>query len=216
MQTLSSQRPNNLNEQTRKIAVIAILLFAISGLISGFAVGAFVHSKAKTRLGTVPNTGSRTTPITQVTHTPSTVQTQTPEKLGNPVIDKSVFHSPEFADGQTTYTYAAYAVYVNGTRIHSPGITCKLWLTKDIKGLQREEWTPISAVNNPIGGDIQGALNFDPTTSQVQNCDANAQATWKYQVSPSVEPGTYYLAVLTDWAGKHYGIWWEQVIINKG
>ena len=214
MQTLSSQHPNNLNPQTRNIAVVAILLFAFSGLISGFAVGAFVHSKSKTGTGTT-STGSKITPITQ-TKTPSTVPTQTPQKLGDPIYDKFVFRSPELADGQTTYTYSAYAVYVDGTRIHSTGITCKLWLTKDIKRLQREEWTPISAIYNPIGGDIQGALNFDSTTPQVQNCDANAQATWKYRVTPSVEAGTYYLAVLTNWDGKHYGIWWQQVIIQKG
>jgi hypothetical protein len=216
MQILSSQHPNNLNQQTRKIAVVAILLFALSGLVSGFAVGAFVHSKANTRTGTAPNTGSKTTPIAHVTLTPSTVQTQTPQELGFPVIDKSVFVYHELADGQTTYTYSAHAVYANGNRVHSPGITCKLWLTKDEVSLQRPDWTPISAVNNPIGGEIQGALNFDSTTPQVQNCDANAQATWKYQVSPTVEPGTDYLAVLTDWDGKHYSIWWQQVIIKKG
>src|SRR5947199_4681228 len=134
MQTLSSQHPNNINQQTRKIAVVAILLFAFSGLISGFAVGAFVHPKAKTGAGT-GSTGSGTTPITQVTHTPSTVQTQTPAELGFPVIDKSVFVYYELANGQTPYTYSAYAVYANGNRVHSPGITCKLWLTKDTVGL---------------------------------------------------------------------------------
>jgi hypothetical protein len=216
MQSLSSQHPNNFNQQTRKIAVVAILLFACSGLISGFAVGAFVHPKAQTGTGTGTGaTGSGTTQIVHATHTPSTVQTQTPEELGYPVIDKSVFIYRELADGQTTYTYSAHAVYANGNRVHSLGITCKLWLTKDTVDLQRSEWTPISAVNHPIGGEIQGAFSFDSTTPQVQNCDANAQATWKYQVSPSVEPGPYYLAVLTDWVGKHYNIWWQQVIIKK-
>lgn len=216
MQTISSQHPNNVNQQTRKIAVVAILLFALSGLISGFAVGAFVHPKAQSGTGTgTGNTGSKTTPITQVTHTPTTAQTQTPQELGFPVIDKSVFVYHELANGQTTYTYSAYAVYANGNRVHSLDITCKLWLTKNTVGLQRTEWTPVSAINNPIGGESKGALNFNSTTPQVQNCDANAQATWKYQVSPSLDPGTYYLATLTDWAGKHYNIWWQQVIIKK-
>ncbi len=215
MQTVSSHHPNNVYQQTRKIAIVAIILFALSGLICGFAVGAFVHPKTQTGTGTA-NTGSKTTPITHTTHTPSTAQTQTPQELGFPVIDKSVFVYHELADGQTTYTYSAYAVYANGSRVNSPDITCKLWLTKNTVGLQRSEWTPVSAVNNPIGGESEGALNFDSTTPQVQNCDASAKATWKYQVSPSVEPGTYYLATLTDWAGKHYNIWWQQVIIKKG
>ena len=216
MQTLSSQQPNNINQQTRKVAVVAILLFALSGLISGFAVGAFVHPK-QTGAGTGNSTeGSGTKPISHATQTAATGLTHTPEELGYPVIDKSIFVYHELADGQTTYTYSAYAVYANGSRVNSPGITCKLWLTKDTVGLQRSEWSPVSAVNQPIGGESEGALNFDSTTPQVQNCDASAKATWKYQVSPSVEPGTYYLATLTDWAGKHYNIWWQQVIIKKG
>jgi len=215
MQTLSSQHPNNVNQQTRKVAVVAILLFALSGLISGFAVGAFVHPK-QTGAGTGNGTeGSGTKPTTQITQTAATGLTHTPAELGYPVIDKSIFVYHELADGQTTYTYSAYAVYANGSRVNSPGITCKLWLTKNTVGLQRSEWTPVSAINNPIGGESEGALVFDSTTPQVQNCDANAHATWKYQVSPTVETGTYYLAVITDWVGKHYNIWWQQVIIKK-
>src|SRR5260370_26407954 len=167
MQTISSQHPNNVNQQTRKIAVVAILLFALSGLISGFAVGAFLHPKTHT--GTGPgtgNTGSKTTPITQVTHTPTTAQTQTPQELGFPVIDKSVFVYHELANGQTTYTYSAYAIYANGNRVHSLNITCKLWLTTNTVGLQSSECTPVSAVNNPISAESQGALNFDSTTPQ--------------------------------------------------
>jgi len=216
MQTLSSRHPNNFNQQTRKIAVVAILLFAFSGLISGFAVGAFVHPKAQTTAGVeISPTISKKTPVAKVSQTQPITVTQTPVELGFPVIDKSVFVYNELADGQTTYTYSAYAVYANGHRVNTLGITCKLWLTKNTVGLQRSEWTPVSAVNQPIGGEVEGAFTFDSATPQVQNCDANAQATWKYQVSPSVEPGTYYIAALTDWAGKHYNIWWEQVIIKK-
>lgn len=214
MQTLSSRYPNNLNQQTRNIAVVAILLFAISGLISGFAVGAFVHSRAQTGTGT-GTSGSKITPVAHATQTQPITITPTPEELGFPVIDKAAFIYNELADGQTIYTYSAYAVYANGHRVHSLGITCKLWLTKNTQGLQRSEWTPVSAVNQAIGGEVDGSLIFDPTTLQVQNCDANGQATWKYQISPSVAPGAYYLATLTDWAGKHYNIWWQQVIIKK-
>lgn len=216
MQTVSHQYPNNLNQQSRKVAVLAILLFALSGLISGFAVGAFVHSRSQPGAATgTSTTGSKSTPIAHATQTQPTTITRTPAELGFPVIDKSVFVYNELADGQTAYTYSAYAIYANGHRVNSLGLTCKLWLTKNTQGLQRSEWTPVSAVNQPIGGEVEGSIIFDSTTSQVQNCDANAQATWKYQVSPSVKPGTYYLATLTDWAGKHYNIWWQQVIIKK-
>ncbi len=173
-----------------------------------------MHPKSQTGTGN-GNTGSKNNPIAHGTQTQQISVTHTPEELGFPVIDKSVFVYNELADGQTTYTYSIYAVYANGHRVHSPGITCKLWLTKNTEGLLRSEWTPVSTLNQPIGGEVEGALTFDSTTPQVQYCDANAQAIWKYQVSPSVEPGTYYLAALTDWAGKHYNIWWQQVIINK-
>jgi len=215
MQTVSSRYPNNLSQHSRKVAIMAILLFALAGLLSGFAVGAFVHTKpqAGTGIGT-DSTGSKMTPVARVTQIAPTAVTQ-PKELGYPVIDKSVFEYNELADGQTTYTFSAYAIYANGQRVNSPGITCKLWLTKNTQALQRSEWTPVSAVNQPIGEEVEGSMIFDSTTPQVQNCDTNAQATWKYQVATSVEPGTYYLATLTDWAGKHYNIWWQQVIIKK-
>lgn len=216
MQTVSSRYPNNLSQQSRKVAVMAILLFAFAGLLSGFAVGAFVHPKSQAGTGTgTDSTGSKTTPVAHETQTVSTTVAQTPKELGYPVIDKSVFVYNEHADGQTTYTFSAYAILANGQRVNSTGITCKLWLTKDTKGLQKSEWTPVNAVNQPIGGEVEGSLIFDSTTPQTQNCNANAQATWKYQVATSVEPGTYYLATLTDWAGKHYNIWWQQVNIKK-
>jgi hypothetical protein len=67
MQTLSTQHPNRINQRTHKIAVFAILLFALSGLISGFAVGAFVHSKPRGS-GTT-STSTKTTPVSQITRT---------------------------------------------------------------------------------------------------------------------------------------------------
>ena len=44
MQTLTEQRQtNNVSSQSRTIVVVAMLLFALAGLISGFAVGAFIR-----------------------------------------------------------------------------------------------------------------------------------------------------------------------------
>ncbi len=89
MQTASSQYPNNINQQTRKIAVVAILLFALSGLISGFAVGAFVHPKVQTGTGTGTGaSGSRTTPIAHATPTQSTTAVVENVILDEPVINQ--------------------------------------------------------------------------------------------------------------------------------
>src|SRR6266852_8515965 len=78
MQTLSNQRSNGLNRQTRRIAVFAIILFALSGLISGFAMGAFVRPKIG---GTGNNSGNNIAPITQQTKTVTSVATPRPQTI---------------------------------------------------------------------------------------------------------------------------------------
>ena len=108
MQTVSRQHSNNVYQQTRKIAIVAIILFALSGLISGFAVGAFVHPKAQTGsgTGTSSNTGSKSTPNTQVTHSP--VTTLQPIRMGDPVVTEiSTFQK---ANASTPYIFTAHAL----------------------------------------------------------------------------------------------------------
>jgi hypothetical protein len=209
MQTLTRPGSSGLNQQSRRIGMLAILLFALSGLISGFALGAFVKPKIA---GLTLNSGG-TTPVVQGTKTPTSVPALKPEYLYYPKVDQST--SKEFADGQTFYTFSAHATDVHHNRIHTTGITCKLWLTKDKILPQTHEWRPVTALNMPIAGEIPNSLLFDQTTSQIQQCDGNGQATWKYQVSSTIDPGDYYLAVITDWAGVYYNIWWQFVIIKK-
>ena len=118
MQTVSSQYPNNVNLQTRKVAVTAILLFALSGLISGFAVGAFVHPKSQTGTGN-GTTGSVKTPIVHATHT--TVPTTTAEyvNLDLPVISQGDYSYFQIANGSTNYTISALILDKNKTSIKS-------------------------------------------------------------------------------------------------
>ncbi|MBV9227674.1 MAG: hypothetical protein JOZ18_00070, partial [Chloroflexi bacterium] len=132
MQSLSRQRPtNNLNNQSRAIAFIAILLFALAGLVSGFSVGAFVHPKFLP----IYNPGSET-------NQPSANQSQTAThtqhsvhyvKLGWPVV--SQYDPTEVANGTNTYTLSASAVDQSidtghGHAVHASGITFKLWLVQ--------------------------------------------------------------------------------------
>ena len=208
MQTLSNQRSNGLSPQTRRIAVFAIILFAMSGLISGFAMGAFVRPK----IGGLNNNGNNSASITQQkTANPGPVVR--PQKMYYPKVDH--YSHIEHADGQTLYLFSAHATDVNGNPLHAAGITCKLWLTKDQILPEHNEWSPVGALSNSIGGEIPGSLIFASSTSQTQQCDSNGQATWKYQVTQTVDPGTYYLAVVTDWAGVHFNIWWQEVEIKK-
>ena len=210
MQTVSSRRSNSLSSQSRRVAVFAVLLFALAGLISGFAVGGFVRPKIG-GLGTT--TGNNINPIVQQTKTTTPVPTIKPEKLGFPKVDHYSFK--EFANGQTTYTVSIHAIDAAGQPLHVTGITCKLWLTKEQTLPQHNEWSPVNALYNPVTGEIPGAFMFDSTTPQTHLCDANGAAAWKYQVAQSVNPGTYYLAIITDWAGVHYNIYWQLIQIKQ-
>jgi hypothetical protein len=222
MQTVSSHHPNNVNQQTRKIAILAILLFAFSGLISGFAVGAFVHSKAQpgSETGRSSNTGSKSTPITQVTHLP--VPTIHPLRMGDPVVtEMSTFQK---ANASTPYIFSAHAVDTaidkhHGKQIYASGITCKLWLQHipqgnfvdlSIKRLQKMD------IQDPLTGDeIPGALIFAPGVSQIQMTNSNGEVSWNYTLATSVKPGTYYLVVLMDWQGQYSNWSWRYVSISK-
>ncbi len=223
MQTLYRKNPTKLSPQTRKIATGAILLFALSGLISGFAVGAFVHLKPAT--GTTHNTGSGTKPIAQNTRTPVITSTLTPVKLGWPVFQQP-FTFRQIANGTTFYTVTIQVVdrsidASHGNPVHATGITCKIWLTKDanvsgnIQTGNDGRLKSVDTINQPFPGEIVGALNFDPSTQQVRLSDANGQATWKYTISTSVDPGSYQLVVLADWNGIHYNWSWANIEIKK-
>ncbi|MGZ3609111.1 MAG: hypothetical protein ACXWPS_03345 [Ktedonobacteraceae bacterium] len=222
MQTASRQHSNNVYQQTRKIAIVAIILFALSGLISGFAVGAFVHPKAQTGsgTGTSSNTGSKSTPNTQVTHSP--VTTLQPIRMGDPVVTEiSTFQK---ANASTPYIFTAHAVDTSidkhhGKQIYASGITCKLWL----QHLPQGNFVDLSIdrlrkmdIQEPLTGDeIPGALIFAPGVSQIQTTNSNGQVSWNYTVATSVEPGNYYLVVLMDWQGKYSNWSWRYVVISK-
>ena len=221
MQTLSSQHPNNLNPQTRKIAVVAILLFALSGLISGFAVGAFGHSKAKTGTGTTHNTGSGITPITQVTHTAVSTTTTEHVNLAEPVIKQGDYSTFQIANGSTNYALSAQIINKNQTLIQVSDVTCKLWLTKeeDVNSILRADNyaipRTIDTIHQPFPKEVVGTFNYIPPSQQIQPCAPTGKTTWSYTISQSVDPGTYSLVVLADWKGKSFNWRWVSIVIKK-
>jgi hypothetical protein len=221
MQTASSQYPNNVNQQTRKVAVIAILLFALSGLISGFAVGAFVHPKARTGAGTgTGTTGSKSTPIAHATQT--TVPNINPIRMGDPVVTQ--ISTYEKSNVTTQYKFTANAVDASidkhhGKQIYASGITCKLWLQHIPAGnfvdLSLERLRRMD-IQGPLTGDeIPGALILAPGESQIQTTNSNGQVSWNYTIATSVDPGAYYLVVLMDWQGQYSNWSWRYVSISK-
>lgn len=228
MQTLDRKNPTKLSSQTRKIATGAILLFALSGLISGFAVGAFVHLKPAT--GTTHNTGSGTVPIAQNTRTATVATQPDPVRFDYPKIDQVA--SFEKADGSTFYTFSAHI----NVAVRASDLTCKLWLIPRVPPGDIIVYPPVDILkdvnnlSNPITSDaahhnydiIPGItfpeiqdLNFDPSTPQTQPCTTYQQVTWKYQVSTTAQPGNYDLVVLFDWQGKHYNWSWVNIEIKK-
>ncbi len=215
MQTLTGQSTtHNVGTQSRMIATIAILLFALAGLISGFAVGAFVR----------PNQPHQATnsnkPINAPVQGKTGTQTPTPtvinpQLLGIPTIKS--FQYSENADGTTNYTFTAQAVDKLQQPLHYAGITCKMWLTHDGKvnnNIPPNRLKAVDTLAQPFPKEVVNALNFASTTPQVQSCTAG-QGNWNYSLSSSLDSGTYYLVVLMDWSGIHYNWSWSQIIIKK-
>jgi hypothetical protein len=221
MQTVSSQHPNNINQQTRKIATIAILLFALSGLISGFAVGAFVHPKAQTGTGTGA-TGSGTTPIVHATHTQGTTTGAGNVNLADPVIKQGDYPYTQIANGSTSYTLSALIVNKNNTPIQASDVTCRLWLTRDgdvNSVLGADDYhipRSIGTFQQPFPHETVGALNFIAPSQQVQFCAPNGKTSWTYTISPSIDAGTYYLVTLASWKGKSFNWYYVAIVIKKG
>jgi hypothetical protein len=218
MQTLSRPSSSGLSPQSRRIAIIAVFLFALSGLISGFAVGAFVRPKVS---GPQTNTGPGITPVISITHTPTATTKPTVVFVGEPIIGAGDYSYSETANGTTTYTMSAL-IPEKGTRrpIQSTDVMCKMWLTHDgdvSKFLQKDNDALLKDINNlnqPFSDEVSGALTIMAPSQQTQACVAGGKTTWTYTISPSVQPGQYFLVVLADWKGKHYNWSWVSIQIK--
>ncbi len=217
MQTLSGQgSANNLKNQSRAIAVISIILFAIAGLLSGFAVSAFTHPVQQQLAN---NTGTTLTPPQQKpAHTPTaTSHTQQSFPMNPPTIQQAQYI--EIANDSTTYNVTAQAVDKKGQPIYSQSITCKLWLTEDSHvnaNMPASRLRAIDTLTQPFPKEAQDGLTFAEATPQTQPCNNNGQGQWSYTVSPSIKHGIYYLVVLMDWDGIHYNWSWVAINIKKG
>jgi hypothetical protein len=212
--------PNGQNSgpaRTQSLIITAITLFALSGLIIGFAVGAVTRPKQAAQ----PTATPATNPIAHQAQ-PTTAPKTEPVPLNCPIIDQS--DGTGAADGTTIHTFQAHAVdksgkcAQSGKAVEAPGITCKLWLSKvpdngsvDIGSA----WKTIATVSQPFKGEVQNGLMFDSTTPQTQKCNDKGQGMWKFSISPDVKPDDYYLVVLTDWDGKYANWSWIGFSVKK-
>ncbi len=233
MQMLSGRRSNGLSPQSRRIATFAIVLFALSGLISGFAVGAFVRPKVG---GTGNNNGVGITRIVQQTKTATPVATIQPVQIPIPTIDR--VESPNVPNG-TNYTLTAHLKNIlgrDGQPIHADNLTCKLWLIARVPRDQKvyiplDILSNVATISNPFTSqakdqngnllpdvtypEIEQSLAFNNPTPQTQPCRTDGEVTWRYQISQSATPGKYTLVVLYDWSGKHYNWYWVDITISQ-
>src|SRR5207248_9795724 len=111
--------------RSRRLAIFAVLLFGLSGLLSGFAMGAFMRPKipgitTSNRIGITPA-------VSQKASTTTTEQAP-PIPIGFPVVDQIT--QVETANNTTSYTVSVHAVDQSGhgKPLQAAGITCKIWI----------------------------------------------------------------------------------------
>ena len=144
--------------------------------------------------------------------------------LGVPGVAPGDYSSPESSDGATPYQFATQIVTKAAkTPITTTDVVCRLWLTNDAQGttagLSAQNYAlprNLTSFNQPFPGELAGALNFAPTTSQTQPCATNKKTTWTYILATGIPHGTYYLTVLADWKGIHYNWYFVAITVNDG
>src|SRR5947209_11969262 len=131
MQAAPHSSSSELRTRSRRLAVFAVLLFGLSGLLSGFALGAFIRPKVpgittSNRIGITP-------PVSQKASTTTTEQAP-PLPIGFPVVDQIT--KVETANNTTSYTVSVHAVdqsidQGHGKPLPAAGITCKIWIRSE-------------------------------------------------------------------------------------
>jgi hypothetical protein len=205
--------------QVQSVIIIAITLFALSGLMVGFTVGAFSRSTGPSTNNTnQKNLAARTTP------TPTTTQvTPTPVFIYQGPPDLSLLPTPN-PDGTLTYSATIQAKDKGnpGKPITTvDGITARIWLVPadtnvndelnhDTDQLQHPE-----KFNQPFPKEVPNALVFNPATlTETQAC-VQGSAKWTFTISKSVPDGKYFLIGLTDWLWKSYNWRWSEITIGN-
>lgn len=207
---------NSTRQRSGKITFYTLLCFSLAGLIAGFAIGGFAQHNAD---GTTVHSGN---PLSSSRHSSNPSASPTPGDvfLGEPTIAQGDYTYQEKADGATSYTLSAQIVNKNSnTPITATDVVCRLWLTDDQNAMaaalsDNNYQIPrtIGSFNQPFPQEIAGALNFASASEQTRPCAANGKTSWTYTISSTVQPGTYYLAVLADWKGRHYN--WYMIAIK--
>ena len=95
-----------------------------------------------------------------------------------------------------------------------------MWLTKDLEAIQHLQTTStkmltdVNSLQNAFPHEEDNVLLLKGN-GLVQNSNANGVATWKYSIASNTDPGTYFIAVLTDWKGLGWNWYALQINITK-
>ncbi len=244
MQQLASrprpdQQANNGGApRSQVILIVALLLFSMAGLASGFSIGALTGKGKQT---------ATPTPITNVvssskgqTATPTPKPTVNPIPLGCPQAtqDSSIYQGvSQASDGATSYTFTAQAKnktggqcnYQKNQAVHAAGITFKLWLTKWVPTCKLFNFTPNEITNvlphaNQLGQALEGKVDnkdypeltnkLQFATSQVLQSNSQGQVTWHYKINQGLKAGKYTLVLLSNWQGKAYNWSWYDLVVK--
>ena len=231
MQPAASRQPNpnfraTGNSRSTLIAILALFLFALSGLMTGFATGAFTRTKQTAQQNN--NNNNKTSSSGKTAATP--VQTQAPQVTQTPnilVVGLGCPHILQYSFQEVRGTsYQVHAQITDksaecksggGKPLHITGITCRLWLTKDNnfgENIPGDRIKSVNTLQQAFPKEEQDALNFN-ASQQVQPCNAQGPTIWNYQLSPSLDKGTYYLIILTDWQGTLYNWSARAITVTK-
>ena len=230
MQPAASRQPSpnfraTSNSRLTIVAILALLLFALSGLLTGFATGTFTRPKQTVQQN---NNNNKSGPSGKTAATP--VQTQAPQITKTPNIlvvglgcPNVLQYSLQEVRG-TAYQVQAQVLDKSsecknggGKPLHIAGVTCRLWLTKDNnfgENIPKDRIKSVDTLQQAFPKEEQNALNFN-ASQQVQPCNAQGPTSWNYQLSPSLDEGVYYLVVLTDWQGILYNWTARQITVTK-
>ncbi|GCE47105.1 hypothetical protein EI42_00625 [Thermosporothrix hazakensis] len=224
----NGKRPN----KPQSAVLIALILFAVAGLLSGFTIGAINRPQSANQANTKLTPTPSTTTVPTATET-KTAPTPTPTidilttGFGCPAGKLSSYGLMEGDQTQLTADMQAQKKPVTGSgtcnspeELHTAGIATRLWLTKKdsdfnkkLVELTNAPWASNDRIGQAFPEEIENALVFDPSTPQVQKTDDQGHIQWKYTVAPTLPPGNYYAVFFMSWEGKRFNWTYLELIV---
>ncbi|GCE27743.1 hypothetical protein KDA_32270 [Dictyobacter alpinus] len=211
-----SAKPQNTGATS--LIITAITLFALSGAILGFAIGAFTHPRAPQQVAN-NNNNNNNKPAAKPTTAVKPTATPTPSVIAQPVGCPAMTTASNL-DGMTFTVTLVVKNKVQGTcdpakepNMINDNVTCRIWLAKakDDKHpvIENDEklFNKPESFATPFPNEVPNGLVFSNGASQTQMCK-QGQANWTVNLSPNLPKGKYFVVGLTNW-GTYYNWSWS-------